>query len=311
MKKSLLIIILSILIVPSTVLASWWNPFSWKVFNKQPVPKIETIKTSTSIDKISTTTEDKTEIQRLRNEIEILKKQSKVQAGDTLMGNAATKSLSSPGASIKKINPTPTQFNFNVLTVDSYNSSIKLLDMQIKQLEIISSDADRYLDGIPSLINKMKIGAESFPQDREFWNLIIDIYTKHKDNIYNLKKIILNYISTIENYQNKLRDSIILVQDKNISLNEAQTIIKEVQSERDKIDNSVNAIKESYELSTSRFLEDKDAVSDTLESSIYNTQSTIKILESKIRTIPDYSPSTTNCSYYSYYGGGSLNCYSY
>ncbi len=41
MKKYILVLLLTIFIIPSIALASWWNPFSWKVFNKTPEIKIE------------------------------------------------------------------------------------------------------------------------------------------------------------------------------------------------------------------------------------------------------------------------------
>lgn len=34
MKKNLLVLLLAVMIVPSVAFASWWNPFSWNVWNK-------------------------------------------------------------------------------------------------------------------------------------------------------------------------------------------------------------------------------------------------------------------------------------
>lgn len=48
-NKYLLAIILAICIVPSVALASWWNPLSWKIFQKREVPVQEIIKDS-SVD---------------------------------------------------------------------------------------------------------------------------------------------------------------------------------------------------------------------------------------------------------------------
>ena len=41
MKKYLIAIFLLALITPSVAFASWWNPFSWKVFNKAPEIRVE------------------------------------------------------------------------------------------------------------------------------------------------------------------------------------------------------------------------------------------------------------------------------
>jgi membrane protein involved in colicin uptake len=49
MKKYLIVLFLVVLIAPSIALASWWNPLSWKIFQKkEPVTqvKVETQKTS-------------------------------------------------------------------------------------------------------------------------------------------------------------------------------------------------------------------------------------------------------------------------
>lgn len=46
MKKNLLILLLIIFIIPSTVLASWWNPFSWNIWNifkASPKEKVEVV----------------------------------------------------------------------------------------------------------------------------------------------------------------------------------------------------------------------------------------------------------------------------
>lgn len=41
MKKYLTIFLLSLFVLPSVALASWWNPFSWRIFNKPTEIKIE------------------------------------------------------------------------------------------------------------------------------------------------------------------------------------------------------------------------------------------------------------------------------
>ena len=48
MKKYILVLFLIMFIVPSVAMASWWNPFSWKVFHKKevtPTVQIEVQKT--------------------------------------------------------------------------------------------------------------------------------------------------------------------------------------------------------------------------------------------------------------------------
>ena len=66
MKKYILVSFLVVLVLPSLALASWWNPFSWGIFNKKTqTPVVAPIVSNGSSD----------EIQKLKQQIEDLKKQ--------------------------------------------------------------------------------------------------------------------------------------------------------------------------------------------------------------------------------------------
>lgn len=53
MKKYLLVILLLVFIIPSVASASWWNPFSWKIFHKkEPAPQVQVETQKTSEEKI-------------------------------------------------------------------------------------------------------------------------------------------------------------------------------------------------------------------------------------------------------------------
>src|SRR3990167_1320893 len=67
-NKTLILILVITLIVPQVVSAAWWNPFSWRIFTKIFTPKTEIIQVATSTD-------SNAEIERLRAEVEELKKQ--------------------------------------------------------------------------------------------------------------------------------------------------------------------------------------------------------------------------------------------
>lgn len=54
MKKYLTILFLIVFITPSIAYASWWNPFSWKVFNKSPEVKIEKTVVTQNPNSVST-----------------------------------------------------------------------------------------------------------------------------------------------------------------------------------------------------------------------------------------------------------------
>lgn len=54
MKKYIIALFLMIFIVPSIALASWWNPFSWKIFQKkQIVPEVQVETQKTPEEKIN------------------------------------------------------------------------------------------------------------------------------------------------------------------------------------------------------------------------------------------------------------------
>lgn len=66
MKKYISILILALFIIPSVALASWWNPFTWKVFKKrEPVPQVQVINT----EKEKTPEEKIVELQKQLDEL--------------------------------------------------------------------------------------------------------------------------------------------------------------------------------------------------------------------------------------------------
>jgi len=78
MKKYILVLLLVIFIVPSIALASWWNPFSWKIFQKKEVaPQVQVEVQKTSEEKISdlqkqqqnSTTTTKTSAKTIQNKL--------------------------------------------------------------------------------------------------------------------------------------------------------------------------------------------------------------------------------------------------
>ena len=74
-----------ILIIPSIVLASWWNPFSWKIFKKSAETRVEQTVTippnsmdisSKTIIKEQSKTDQSAEIEKIKKEVEYLKKKT-------------------------------------------------------------------------------------------------------------------------------------------------------------------------------------------------------------------------------------------
>lgn len=73
MKKYIPILLLAVLIVPSVVLASWWNPFSWKIFHK----KVSQAPVTANLNN-GGTVDPNEEIAKLQNRIDELKRQQGV-----------------------------------------------------------------------------------------------------------------------------------------------------------------------------------------------------------------------------------------
>ncbi len=70
-KKYLLVVLLTACIAPSVASAAWWNPLSWKIFQKREVPVQEIVKNSSEDDQAL-------KIEDLQKQIDDLKKSNTV-----------------------------------------------------------------------------------------------------------------------------------------------------------------------------------------------------------------------------------------
>lgn len=70
-RKYLLVVLLTACIVPSVALASWWNPFTWKIFHKREVPNQEIIKDSSRDDQAAKITELQKQVDDLKKLIPV------------------------------------------------------------------------------------------------------------------------------------------------------------------------------------------------------------------------------------------------
>lgn len=112
-KISILILLFAITI-PQVASASWWNPFSWKVFSRFFEPKVEKVEkveqVATSTENTASTTNQVTEIEQLRAELEELKKNQTNQKSTTQTTKISPKQntssatpISSPQTPVKTI----------------------------------------------------------------------------------------------------------------------------------------------------------------------------------------------------------------
>ncbi|GEM_PF-6357163 len=80
-KREFLIILVICFTIPSVAFASWWNPFTWKIFSlplqvkyeKSIVSPINTVSSSNTILEQSKTNNESVEIKKLKKEVENLK----------------------------------------------------------------------------------------------------------------------------------------------------------------------------------------------------------------------------------------------
>ena len=74
-KLFLIVLAITILLVPQISLAVWWNPFSWKIFNKVPTAKVQIKSTQPPLQiKDKTSNDQSSEIEALRKQVDELKK---------------------------------------------------------------------------------------------------------------------------------------------------------------------------------------------------------------------------------------------
>jgi hypothetical protein len=132
--KRLAVLILCLLVIPQFALASWWNPFTWKIFRRNapaPVVVVDTPVTTPPIDQAQ-------QIEELKKEVEALK----------------TKSIESPinTAPAKKTTKIPaykepvvsTEEDFSSLIIAAHTSEINSIN-QI--LTVIASAKKEMQDG--------------------------------------------------------------------------------------------------------------------------------------------------------------------
>ncbi|HEY4505585.1 MAG TPA: trypsin-like peptidase domain-containing protein [Candidatus Paceibacterota bacterium] len=90
LSKIFLIAVISILIFPQVSFAAWWNPFTWKIFNRAPQVKVQEIK-------------ELTEIEKLRSEVEELKKKTATPVSSPAKASAVVSDKSK--ATTKPVTP--------------------------------------------------------------------------------------------------------------------------------------------------------------------------------------------------------------
>lgn len=177
MKKYISALLLILLIIPSVALASWWNPFSWKVFHRKEKAEIaiETkVLNTESIDKKTTEPINKPtdEIKKLQKQIDKLENSKENNSIDPNIEIQARKELES-----KSI----TDINLEIAKQKEIAEQLRQLQVQLDKAEqdrlVLKQKADEQLR-----INAAKIELEKQIAQQNEINRIKEINAqKEKD----------------------------------------------------------------------------------------------------------------------------------
>lgn len=201
MKKNLLLIIIALTIVPQVSFASWWNPFTWKIFKKSVDIKTEqiiTVPTSTTtgsqssvVKKEESTKVDQTrEIEKLKKEVDELKKEKAIPTSTKPTSQTALvpKKDVQPVIAQSKVTETivPEAKNFKEPILEAINRKIeshKAITSWINNdmLMLLSQRENMLSDVISRTTNVMN--SESDPGMRSIYALLISSYENDRNQL--------------------------------------------------------------------------------------------------------------------------------
>lgn len=232
-----LIIILSLFIIPSIAMASWWNPFSWKIFQKKATaPQVQV--------EIQKTPEEK--INDLQKQLDDLKKQQPVSNSTTIIPK--TKEQAVPVSTTKTVKPTQTikteevkAENFNYLVVQltdsltsSFEQSLKdntefkniLQSRRQESLRLQSEFQSHVVDSVPQGVN--------IPND--LYRAIVKGYTTNiaLSGVWiNLQDVVINNINKVISQNRNYKIDVL---SSSYSKEQAIVSMKEMMKEYDTLD---------------------------------------------------------------------------
>lgn len=318
MKKYLIILSLSVIIIPSVTFASWWNPLSWKIFNRTSGPGTMKLQISTSTNKTETTIDQNIEIERLKKEVELLKR---MNSGKKENSNTSEHKIID---TVYKINKSSENFNSSLLKAvsESLPSLINLRDYTIS----IRQSVDSRINYLDNLIKRTESSIEDPPlsyeyvmldgstmSQREMDQKLLKFYIGDRNYSKIQGDILDQYlnkynpiISQINIYISQLPNLIIDKSEFDRQLSDLTTINNGIKIDFEKIKEIYTSFKSSSEEADKI---NKDSL-DKLSRMLNNYVKTVDYNPPAIY-VPNRLPSVTNCFVTSYSGGGTVNCYSY
>lgn len=225
MKKYLLVLFLSALIIPQITFAAWWNPFTWKIFNKANTKtqilekrvaeleqKLSSIATSTA-----TTTKIQTSVKKQNNQIQEKSKPTSssddnvIKTPESLPIKTPTKTNTQTQTNnqIVPITPSP---DYKLQTIQILNvakdSYVRLQNFSQQSMKVISdrkSMINRFLDRNNQLLPQLS-GA---PDLYKIFSLLNELYINDISFMNEKQNALENTINSSQNMINIL-DTIIL-----------------------------------------------------------------------------------------------------
>jgi hypothetical protein len=311
--KKYFIVLAFIALTPSIAFAAWWNPLSW--FNNWSFSGSQ----ATPIQMTAAQYKEKFGVTPPPPASTSPVTMTTAQA-QAMYGVAPTPPVQSSSDSSVRTEPGTTTDNndYPLAVFYTYKYNIDYINGMISVLNSASTDADRYIDGITSLIDGAQTGANLADSDSDtytagLYNLIAQIYTEDKLNITNEQKIIDDYTATLQNYV------VVLSNDQSQSVSSSTTkeefnsLSNSLGQESNQIGSSTSSLIASYSQITGAFENDKSDVISALQMTLSNDQAELNsIQEQRVQTPVYYTPppinfTQTNCQVYD----NSASCTSY
>ncbi len=180
MKNKILIgVLLALFLLPQITQAAWWNPFTWKIFNK--TIEVTTPQTQSYSPASST------------NEANIKFVPSSTSSQPINTTKKETKSTSSALAK-----PTPTLENFDTLALTEIEKRIQQNRKMVDWLDTIIYRVDSHLERMKRTRDSSQASISSFDTVESYMPLLINLYNEDIETIQSYKAIFVGSKARLE-----------------------------------------------------------------------------------------------------------------
>lgn len=331
MKKNFLLIMVALVIVPQVAFASWWNPFTWKIFQRSAVVKIEKTTTPPSVSTTTAEAEqpkiDKqaAEIENLKKEVEDLKKKSNPIV-------ATPKPQLPPAPNLVKTvqSPVPPKIA-GVVTPEARNFKqpvLESINTQINSYKAISTwiDGDMLplLSQRESMLNELisnsslLMSAETDPSAKYVYELFIEAYNLDKT------QIVVFYRGIFSDIKSHINNEKISALNNEYGKFSAKTLVSEAEynTEIQVLSEYQNYWQKLYDggvkLAMTQYMSQTNAKDEMYQrlwanwTPVVSDLNRIQVLQSGLNQLYMQQPKPLNCTFSSHYNGygttGTVKC---